>query len=186
LFFHKLSPLSTLLWISLIALFLHQFEEYRYPGYFPCVLNSVMFSSKQPDRYPLNTHSAFIINVLGAWLAYFLAALFGEKMLWLSIATMLVSASNFFAHTFLFNIRGRTLYNPGMFTADLLFVPIVAYFLVLVIKGNLVTLLDWGLGLGLGIVLSYIGILRVIDWFKDENTQHIFPKRSMLPETERN
>ena len=67
------------------------------------------------------------------WLFYFLAALFGEKVLWLGMATILVSAGNFVAHTFLFNIKGKTFYNPGMLTADLLFLPIAVYFFMLVV-----------------------------------------------------
>jgi hypothetical protein len=184
LWFSDLSPLSFLLWVSLISLFLHQFEEYRFPGYFPGMVNSVMFSSTQPDRYPLNTHSAFIVNVLEGWLVYFLAAWFGEKALWLGIATILVSFGNFVAHTFLFNIRGKTLYNPGMLTADMLFLPIAAYFCFLVIQGNYATIMDWSVGILLGFVLNYVGILKVIDWLKDKNTQHVFPKRSALPGTQ--
>ena len=37
--------LALLLWLSLITLFLHQFEEYRYPGYFPGMINSFLFPS---------------------------------------------------------------------------------------------------------------------------------------------
>ena len=177
----KLNPLSLLLWVSLISLFLHQFEEYRYPGYFPTMMNTVMFSSKQPDRYPLNTNTAFIINVFVGWLSYFLAALLGEKALWLGIATILVSVGNFVAHTFIFNIKGKTWYNPGMLTAVLLFMPIAVYFFYWLIQGNLVTLTDWILGIVLGVVLNYMGILKLIDWIKDENTSHIFPKRFTLP-----
>jgi hypothetical protein len=51
-------------WLSLISLFLHQAEEYRYPGYFPGMVNLVMFASPQPDRYPLNTNTALIVNVV--------------------------------------------------------------------------------------------------------------------------
>ena len=98
----KLQPLSLLLWISLISLFLHQFEEYRYPGYFPGMVNTVMFGSKKPDRYPLNTNTAFVVNVVVGWLSYFLAALHGAKAMWLAIATILVSAGNFVAHAFIF------------------------------------------------------------------------------------
>jgi Protein of unknown function with HXXEE motif len=177
----KLNPLSLLLWISLISLFLHQFEEYRYPGYFPGMMNTVMFSSKQPDRYPLNTNTAFIINVFVGWLSYFLAAVFGERVLWLGIATILVSVGNFIAHTFLFNIKGKTFYNPGMFTAIVFFLPIATYFGYLLLQGNLATPIDWTVGITLGIVLNFIGILKLIDWLKDENTEYIFPKRFLLP-----
>lgn len=177
----KFNPLSLLLWISLISLFLHQFEEYRYPGYFPGMMNTVMFSSKQPDRYPLNTNTALIINIFVGWLSYFLAAVFGEKALWLGIATILVSVGNFIAHTFLFNIKGKTRYNPGMLTAILLFAPIAGYFFYLLIQGNLATPTDWIVGIILGLALNFIGVLKLIDWLKDKNTKHIFPKRFLLP-----
>ena len=183
LFTNRLSPLAWLLWVSLISLFLHQLEEYRYPGYFPGMMNVVMFGSRQPDRYPLNTNTALIVNVVVGWFSYLLAALFGEKLLWLGIATMLVSIGNFIAHTLLFNIRGKTLYNPGLLTALFLFLPIVVYFIFLVIQNKLATPLDWGLGIVLGITLNYIGILKLIDCLKDENTSYIFPKRSLLPQS---
>ena len=177
----NLAPLSLLLWLSLISLFLHQFEEYRYPGYFPGMMNTVMFSSKQPDRYPLNTNTSFIVNVFIGWFSYLLAAIFAEKALWLGIATILVSVGNFVAHAFLFNIKGKTFYNPGMFTAILLFVPISSYFGYLVIQGHLATPFDWMVGVILGIALNVVGILKMIDWLKDENTEYIFPKRFLMP-----
>ena len=110
-----------------------------------------------------------------------LAAVFGARLLWLGIATMLVSVGNVIAHAFLFNIRGRTLYNPGMLTAIVLFLPIAAYFGYVLIQGNLATPMDWALGVLLGVALNFIGILKVIDWLKDKNTRYIFPKRSLLP-----
>jgi hypothetical protein len=173
---------ALLLWLNLIALFLHQFEEYRYPGYFPGMMNTVMFASPQPDRYPLNPQIALVINIVVGWLVYFLAALFGEKALWLGIAAILVSAGNFVAHTFLFNIKGRTRYNPGMAVAILLFLPLTVAFFVLVIQQRSASALDWVLGLLLGVALNYIGILKMIDLYKDKNTRFIFPRRFSLPE----
>ena len=180
-FFINLNPFSLLLWLSLISLFLHQFEEYRYPGYFPGMMNTVMFSRQQPDRYPLNTNTSFIVNVFIGWFSYLLAAVFAEKALWLGIATILVSVGNFIAHTLLFNIKGKTLYNPGMVTAIVLFLPISAYFGYLVINNHLATPLDWVAGVILGLVLNFVGILKMIDWLKDENTEYIFPKRFLMP-----
>lgn len=181
-----LNPLAFLLWISLISLFLHQAEEYRYPGYFPGMVNSVMFSSQQPDRYPLNTNTALIVNVVIGWLTYFLAAVFVEKAIWLGIATILISASNFIAHTFLFNLKGKTRYNPGMLTAELLFLPIAVIFFALVIRNGLATTLDWVIGIPLGIALNYLGILKLIDLLKDKNSPFLFPKRFLQPEIKQN
>lgn len=177
-----LSQLSLLLWLSLIALFVHQFEEYRYPGYFPGMMNLTMFASTQPDRYPLNANTSFIVNVVVGWLFYFLAAVFAEKAVWLGIATILVSLGNFVAHTFLFNLKGKSFYNPGMLTADILFLPIVVYFFIFIIQGSLATPFDWILGIGLGIALNYIGILKLIEWLKDEDTPYVFPQRFLPPQ----
>src|SRR6187401_3579219 len=104
--------IQLLLWLNLIFLFLHQFEEYRYPGYFPGMLNVVMFNSKQPDRYPLSENISLIVNVGLGWVVYFLAAVLAEREVWLGIAAILISVGNFFAHTFLFNLKGKTFYNP--------------------------------------------------------------------------
>ena len=181
LFISNLSGLSWLLWVSLVSLFLHQFEEYRYPGYFPGMINSVLFSSQQPDRFPLNSNISLIVNVVIGWGFYFLAAVFAEHALWLGIATILVSVGNFVGHTFLFNIKGKTVYNPGMVTGVILFLPICLYFFYYVIQQGLVSPTDWVIGIILGIALNYIGILKLIDWLKDENTRYIFPQRCLIP-----
>jgi hypothetical protein len=173
------SGLALLLWLSLISLFLHQFEEYRLPGNFPGMMNRVMFASPQPDRYPLNSNTALIINILVGWLTYFLAALFAGKAVWLAIATILVSLGNFIAHTFLFNLRGKTRYSPGMLTAILLFLPISVYFFYFIIRNKSAGPVDWIAGILLGIALNYIGILKLIDWLKDKNTRHVFPERNI-------
>ncbi len=169
--------LALLLWISLITLFLHQFEEYRYPGYFPGMMNTAMFASQQPDRYPLNPQIALIVNIVVGWLFYILAAIFAEKTIWMGIATILVSAGNFIAHTFLFNIKGKTRYNPGMLTADLLFLPLAVVLFILVIHNHAATSVDWLVGAVLGVALNVIGILKMIDWLKDKNTPYVFPQR---------
>lgn len=175
------SALALLLWINLLALFLHQAEEYRYPGYFPGMMNVVMFASRLPDRYPLNTNTALIVNVTVGWGFYLLAAIFGLQAPWLALATILVSAGNVIAHVLLFNVRGKSLYNPGMATAVILFLPIVAYFFVLVFQTNLLSMVDWALGIILGAALNYIGILKLIDWLKDESTPYVFPRRFLPP-----
>lgn len=173
--------IQLLLWLDLIFLCLHQFEEYRYPGYFPGMMNTVMFASKHPDRYPLNANAAFVINVGIGWGFYFLAALVGERGIWLGIATMLVSVGNIIAHTILFNVKGKTIYNPGMLTALFLFLPLTVYFFYALTTNGFAAPFDWVVGVFLGIVLNYVGILKMIDWLKDEQTPYVFPKRFLIP-----
>jgi hypothetical protein len=173
--------LALILWIGLVALFIHQFEEYRYPGYFPGMINSVFFSSKHPDRYPLNTNSAVVVNLGTGWLAYALAALFNTKALWLGIAVTMVTLGNFLIHTFVFNLKGRTRYNPGMATGLILFLPISVCFYYLAIRSDAASPLEWVFGIALGITLFYVGIDKIVDWLKDEDTSYVFPSRCLLP-----
>jgi hypothetical protein len=167
-------PLQRILLVSLITLFLHQFEEYRLPGGFARMMNTAMFSSDTPDRYPLNANTALIINMTVGWLSYLLAVLFARQAIWLGIATILVSAGNFFAHAALFNIKGRTRYNPGMVTSIFLFLPVAVIFFSALIRSGAAGLLDWIGGIALGVVLNAVGILKLIDWLKDRDTKYEF------------
>lgn len=173
--------LSLVLWLNLIFLFVHQFEEYRAPGYFPGMLNTVLFQSSLPDRYPLNANTALIVNVVVGWLFSFAAAALGDRAVWLGIATILVTVGNVVAHAVLFNVRGKTLYNPGMATAVVLFLPLAVSFFALVVQDHSASTGDWLFGVILGLVLNYVGVLKLIDWLKDENTRYVFPARCVNP-----
>jgi len=176
-----MSSYQNLMWISLISLFIHQLEEYRIVGTFPGMLNSTLFNSDIPDRYPLNTRTSFYVNVFTGWLFYFLAALFAEKAVWLGIATLLVSAGNIIAHTLVFNIKGKTLYNAGLASSWILFAPCLYFSIKILIQHSLGSVFDFILGIVLGLALNYIGILKLIDWMKDRNSPYIFEQRNLLP-----
>jgi hypothetical protein len=175
-----LSAYQTVLWLSFASLCLHQMEEYRIPGTFPGMINSVMFKSDRPDRYPLNMRSAMVINTGLGWCTYLLAALFAERTVWLGIATVLISLGNVVAHTFLFNIKGRSVYNAGMATCWLFFVPIAFFFFHVLYSEQLASTSDWAIGLPLGILLN-VAVLKSISWLKDPATTDVFPRRSLLP-----
>src|ERR1700712_1526395 len=88
---HNLTDYQIIVWVSLITLFFHQLEEYRIAGTFPGMLNTALYKSTMPDRYPLNTNTAFYVNVVVGWTFYVLAAVLAEKAIWLGIATIMVS-----------------------------------------------------------------------------------------------
>ncbi|HET9173862.1 MAG TPA: HXXEE domain-containing protein [Candidatus Saccharimonadales bacterium] len=157
-----LSPLRILLGASLLSLFVHQFEEYQWPGYFPRMINTVMFASKQPDRYPLNATTAWIINVWLGWVLYALAFVFADTAMWLATASIMVSAGNVVAHTVLFNAKGKTHYNPGMVTAIVLFLPITVYYFVFSAQHNLLHPVSLGVGIVLGLLINYFGVFKMI------------------------
>ncbi|MGH2645136.1 MAG: HXXEE domain-containing protein, partial [Chitinophagaceae bacterium] len=183
--FKVLTNYELLMWLSLASLFLHQLEEYRIAGTFPGMINKVMFSSEMPDRYPLNTNTSLVINVIVGWLFYFLAAVYGEKVIWLGMATILISLGNFIAHTFLFNIRGKMYYNAGMITSWLFFAPCIYFFFHIIYSNHLATPVDYYVGVSLGIALNIVGVFKLIDWLKDKSTPYIFEQRNLLPQDRR-
>ena len=124
----KFSSVKLILWLNFIFLLLHQFEEYRFPGTFPFFFNKYINKSPMPDRYPLNTHSAFIINVLFGWIGYLIAIEFGERIVLIGMMVIFASLLNFVAHVFIANIKAKTFYNPGMATSLLLFLPLAIFY----------------------------------------------------------
>ena len=72
------------------------------------------------------------------------------------------------AHTFVFNIRGRTFYNPGMLTSFLLFLPIAGYFFYFIALNKMGRPIDYLIGIPLGITANILGIVKTIEWLKNE------------------
>jgi hypothetical protein len=177
---HSLTNYQCIMWVSLMSLFFHQLEEYRIVGTFPGMLNAALYKSDIPNRYPLNTNTALYVNVIVGWTFYFFAAFFAEKAIWLGLATIMISLGNIIAHTFLFNIKGKTIYNAGMVTSWLFFAPCIYFFFSIVYNENIVTTTDYLIGIPLGITLNLIGVLKIIDWMANRNTTYIFEDRNLL------
>lgn len=179
--FHNISSGYRLLMLcNLVSLLLHQLEEYRIAGTFPGMINTVLYKSPHPENFPLNPQTSLVINVGIGWTTYALAAIFAERALWLGMATILVSAGNVIAHTVLFNVRGRSLYNAGMATAVLLFLPLVVWFFRLVVDLRLAGPWDYVAGVAAGIILNVVGVLKMIDWMADRESPYAFRRRQLL------
>lgn len=119
----ELTEIQKLLLASLMALPLHQFEEYAMPGGGPVVINKVFWGEKERYKnYPGNWNSIMIVN-LSAYIFYILALIFPD-VLWLGIATIFFNLFQVLGHVFEMNLKGRTWYNPGMATSIVLFLPI--------------------------------------------------------------
>lgn len=182
-FFHtEISDYQLLMWLSLLSLFLHQLEEYRIAGTFPGMVNKVMFNSDMPDRFPLNSNTSLIINVWIGWTVYLIAALAAERLIWLGMATILISLGNIIAHTLIFNIKGRTIYNAGMVTCWLFFAPCVFFFFKIIHQENLASTADYVIGIPLGVLINVFGIMKLIQWLANRNTTFIFSSRHLLAE----
>ncbi|RNM43697.1 HXXEE domain-containing protein, partial [Staphylococcus aureus] len=84
----QLSQIQIILMYSMIALSIHQFEEYVFPGGAPLVINKATYGEmKDYTRYPGNTLSVSIVNI-SAYIFYILAIIF-PQFIWLGLATMI-------------------------------------------------------------------------------------------------
>lgn len=173
-----MSALTLLLWLSLLSLFAHQVEEWRWPGWFPGMLNVVLFRSTDPWRFPLNVRSGLAVNVAVGWVGYLLAALLAESALWLALATIMVSIGNCVLHLLVVPIRGRIPYNPGMATSLLFFVPISAWFLTAFLPS--MSALDIIIGLVIGLALNVGGVIGLI-WVMEDPSAPAFEARQVEP-----
>src|ERR671927_534100 len=108
----RLSKPQALAASNLLALFAHQYEEYEDPGYFPGQFNAGVLHSDQPDRYPLNTNTALIVNVPLAYTFYALPIVFPRKR-WLGLAPVLFGFGQAVGHGLVFNRLAKAWYSPG-------------------------------------------------------------------------
>lgn len=177
---NSLSRLQFILWLNLAALLFHQVEEYRFPGTFPGTINSKIFHSQQPNRFPLNANTALIINVYLGWSLYILAALTGTRFIWLSMASMMVSLGNLLAHTFFFNIKGRTFYNAGFITSWVCFAPCIFYFFRTIYTEQLADAMDYLTGISLGIIINILGVVKPITWLASKDSPYPFRSKQLI------
>lgn len=119
----RLSKPRLLSALNLLALLVHQYEEYEDPGYFPGQFNGGMFHSDQPDHYPLNPNIAMIINVPLAYTFYVLPVVLSKRR-WLGLAPVMFGFGQAVGHGLIFNRLAKDRYSPGFLASVLLHVPI--------------------------------------------------------------
>lgn len=167
-----------LLWLSFIAILVHQFEEYRWPGYFPGLFNGLIFKSDHPERYPLNPQSAMIINLVIAYVFY-LVPVFFPSVVWLGLAPVFMGFFQFIWHGIFANRLAKTIYNPGLFAVVFLHIPIGVWYIQHIVTNNMATAVDWIVGTLYFIVAVYILIVKGNMWLKNENTRHAFSPQQL-------
>jgi len=138
IFWNGMSTLQRLLWISFMALLVHQFEEYAWPGGFPAVMNIAWQpGGGRPDRSPLNRNTSLFVNVFIAYPFYILPIIF-PTLIWLGLAQVLFGMAQFGVHGILINKKMHALYNPGLFAVVFLHWPIGISYIWYVVANSLV------------------------------------------------
>lgn len=174
LFFgQNLSLTQKLLFASLMALPLHQFEEYELPGGGPIVINRIFWGEeKRYLNYPGNWNSIMIVN-LSAYVFYIIALCLPE-VLWLGLGTMLFNLFQVLGHCFEMNLKGKTFYNPGMATSIVLFLPIsIAYIVSVFASLNKTT---WIIAVIALIVMLFISVILPVQGLKNEASPYVIPE----------
>ena len=165
--------------LNFAAIFLHQFEEYGRPGGFPAVWNMGLQASAKPDRYPLNSNSAMIVNLLIPY-TFYLIPLFFPNVIWLGLAPILMSISQFAVHGIMINRKLRAWYNPGMATIVLLFIPIGIAYIVYIQMNGLASGWDWLIAIVYMSVFSYLSLWwMTMTWLADKNSPYPFDEVEM-------
>ena len=170
-----LSTVQLILLLNLVVLFLHQFEEMRWPGGSAWILNEVFNRRDGPaDRYPLNQANCAFINIV-AW-GFYLVPVFFPEAVWLGLFQVLFGmVGQLIVHGIVINIKLKTVYNPGLAAVMLGHVPLGIWYLVEVYSKGLVSGWDWLFGVLT--LVAFIGVVMLklgYGLLADKNTRYPF------------
>src|SRR5918998_2612828 len=167
-------------WFNVGALMVHQCEEYGFPGYFPGMLNAGVFKSDKPERYPLNTNSALIVNAVAGYPFYLLAVLFPKRRL-LGLAPVLFGFGQAAFHGLVPPLRAKARYGPGFLTAFFLHVPIGIGYLRTVGSERPLERGELARAAAYTLAFAALGIGAPLRLLRDEESPYRFTKRQMGP-----
>ena len=179
-FFGDLGSVQRILLLNFAVLTLHQFEEYGRPGGEAWITNEVMQpKGNLPDRYPLNQHNAFVMNVPLAW-SFFLLPVFFPNMIWLGLAPTLFGFIQFVVHGVVTNLKLKTFYNPGLAAVVLGHVPVGIWYLVEVYSIDTISFGNWFAAIVYMACFMGIGMMTIgCRLLADENSPYPFARAEM-------
>jgi len=158
---NSISVLERLALMNFAVIFWHQFEEYRFPGGEPAIINLATNPSPEgpDDRYPLNQNNAMVINVAAAYIVYLLPVIFPEIM-WIGFMPVLFGISQFIVHGIISPKQiGNKIYTPGLLAVTFGHIPVGVYWFYYTISNGL---LDWTNVLGRIVYLAlFIGVFML-------------------------
>jgi len=177
-FWNQMDILVRLLLMSFIAILVHQYEEYGFPGGEPAIMNIALQSSDIPERYPLNQNSAMVTNIIGVLI--YLLPVFLPHVIWLGLAPMLLGFFQFIVHGIVTNNKLKSIYNSGLGAVLFLHFPIGIYYIWYIVSNGFVQTTDWVLT---AVYLAFIagGILNFLTYkvLANRNSKYSFDKVEM-------
>jgi hypothetical protein len=150
--------IQTILMFSWMAMLVHQFEEYAFPGGFPAISNLELGEKKDFDRYPINANQSWISNVFLCY-TFYIIPIFFPNLVWLGASGLIAGVLQLFGHGIAMNIRLKSFYNPGMASTLVLQTPLAIYYFWYI--ANYIPDQAWQIWLGIpgaivGLLLSFI------------------------------
>jgi len=124
----------------LIIYMIHQIEEHLWPGGFRQFANAHVFKSGDDD-WPVSEGGVALVNVGYVWLPILLAALFPGPLRWLGLGFVAMTLINAITHIGA-SIRFR-IYNPGLITSLVLFLPFTIWMLAREVSAGMLTGWQW-------------------------------------------
>ena len=166
--------------LNFAVLLVHQFEEYGVPGYFPGHFNAGILKSEKPDRYPLNTNSALIINTAIAYPFYLLPVLFPKRR-WLGLAPVIFGFAQAVGHGIVFPRLAKSRYSPGFLASIFLHVPIGANYLREAVSERPLERGELAKAAPYMVAFAVLGIAVPLRLMKDEESPHRFTQQQVGP-----
>jgi len=134
----------------LVIYFLHQIEEHLWPGGFRQFADAHMFHSGDDD-WPVDKGGVALVNIGYVWVPMALAVAFPETLRWVGLGWVGLTLVNAFTHIGA-SARLR-IYNPGLVTSIVLFIPFTVFVLALEVSRGMLSAADVGLIVLAGILL---------------------------------
>ena len=174
LFFNSAAPIGSyvwFMWLTIPAFFIHQFEEYVWPGNFKKELNQI-FSGQNEIDFPLNDKIAFIINrILGSWILLPLLIALGSVSLIIPLVAVAMTVINTLIHI-VSSLRFKQ-YKAGLGVSIFLNLPLGLYILIGMGVDALIPAWQYALIIPLGIVLHFVMILPLLINYKTNKTKYL-------------
>jgi hypothetical protein len=176
LFLRDMGIVQTLLYVSLMALFLHQFEEYQFPGGGPVVINRYFYGADEQlfRHYPGNWNSSMLVNLLSY--VFYILAIALPDLTWLGMATMFFNLYQVIGHGIQMNVKMHTWYNPGMATSVFLFLPISVAYIVVTAGGGLIAGIEWLYAVIAFVVMAACCVVGPVQLLKREDSPYDVPE----------
>ena len=164
--------------VNLGALFVHQYEEYEDPGWFPGQFNRGVLKSDQPRNYPLNLTTALCVNTVFAY-PFYIAPILFPKQKWLGLAPAFFGIMQAVGHGVIFPRIAGDKYSPGFLASALLHVPIGVSYIKALQADRPLTRAEWGAAAAYTVAFAAVGIGGPNIVGRDKDSPHAFTAAQM-------